>query len=404
MTALSSSPPLRVALIGVSGYGRVYLRLVREFQEAGRLRLVAATIINPEEEAQTVAELTRAGTRIHGSYETMLATEAAELDACLIPTGLPWHARMTIAALRAGLNVLVEKPLAGDHADALAVREAERASGRFIAVGFQDIFPPGTLALKEELGGGLIGQVTGARVIGVWPRTTAYFERNNWSGRMAASGATVRDSTLQNGLAHFVHLALFLVAPETRRAAEARLEDVELFRAHDIEGFDTAVARGSTPEGTRLWFGVSHASAEHHDVIVRVEGTQGAVEWHHEKREVRLWTAAGREIRPLPTLMDTRREMMTRFIARCRGDNVFIADSAMAEQHVKFIEALHDQGVIQTVDESWIERVPTETGELVAIRDINRYLREAYDRQACLADVGFTGQAEVEQGTGHLNH
>jgi predicted dehydrogenase len=398
MNLPSPSSPLRVALIGVSGYGRVYLRLVRELQEAGHLRLVCATIINPGEETETVAELTREGTRIHGSYETMLAAEAADLDACLIPTGIPWHARMTIAALRAGLHVLVEKPLAGDAADAAAVRAAERASGRCIAVGFQDLYPPGTLALKQALCGGLIGRLTGVRVIGVWPRTTSYFQRNYWSGRMAASGATVRDSTLQNGLAHFVHLALFLVAPAVRRATEARVDDVELFRAHAIEGFDTAVARGVTSEGVRWWFGVSHASAEHHDVIVRVEGTDGAMEWNHEQRTITLDTPRGRETRPLPTLMDTRREMMTNFIARCRGEAAFIADSAMAEEHVKFIEALHRQGEILTVDKTLIDRVPAEKGELVAIRDINRLLGEAYDQQARLADVGFTGRVTWPRG------
>ena len=37
----------------------------------------------------------------------MLSAHEGGIDLCLIPTGIHWHARMTIAALRAGANVLV---------------------------------------------------------------------------------------------------------------------------------------------------------------------------------------------------------------------------------------------------------------------------------------------------------
>ena len=48
-------PPLRVALIGVSGYGRIYLQLARDRRDHGEIRITAATIINPHEEAEAVA-------------------------------------------------------------------------------------------------------------------------------------------------------------------------------------------------------------------------------------------------------------------------------------------------------------------------------------------------------------
>ena len=106
-----------MALIGVSGYGRIYLQLLQECQALGRLKLVAAVIINPEEERDTLSWLTARGCRVYTHYEQMLMEEAGRVDLCLVPTGIHWHARMTVAALRNGANVLVEKPLCASMAE-----------------------------------------------------------------------------------------------------------------------------------------------------------------------------------------------------------------------------------------------------------------------------------------------
>jgi len=74
------------------------------------VKIVAATVINPADEADNIAELKAHGCEIYSDYEKMLAEHSGRIDLCLIPTGIPWHARMTIAALRARANVLVEKP------------------------------------------------------------------------------------------------------------------------------------------------------------------------------------------------------------------------------------------------------------------------------------------------------
>jgi predicted dehydrogenase len=90
---------------------------------------------------------------------------------------------MTIAALQSGANVLVEKPLAGSVAEVEAVNAAELKSQRFVAVGFQDLYEPGTAWLKSELLKGRIGEITSVRFLGLWPRRRSYFTRNDWAGR-----------------------------------------------------------------------------------------------------------------------------------------------------------------------------------------------------------------------------
>ena len=52
-----SPQPARVAIIGVSGYGSIHLQLARESRDRGEIKITAAAIINPQDEAATVAEL-----------------------------------------------------------------------------------------------------------------------------------------------------------------------------------------------------------------------------------------------------------------------------------------------------------------------------------------------------------
>ena len=109
MTATKKLP--RVALIGISGYGRIHLQLARECRDRGEVEIVAATVINQEEEAQNVAELRQHGCEIFADYREMLGAFRGRIDLCLIPTGIHWHTRMTIAALEAGANVLLHAML-----------------------------------------------------------------------------------------------------------------------------------------------------------------------------------------------------------------------------------------------------------------------------------------------------
>ncbi len=280
----------RVALIGVSGYGSIYLQLIREALNQGTMRLTAAVVINPDQVPDIVAELRAKGTVIYGSSEEFYTREAGRIDLCLIPTGIQWHARLTIAALQAGMNVLVEKPLCGSVADCAAIRRAETEAGRWVAVGFQDIYAIEAQWLKAQILGGAIGELREVRMLGLWPRPRAYFARTGWAGRREADGAAVLDSPLNNAFAHFINLGLYFAGRETSASASVTVDSAELLRAHRIEMFDTALVLGHSPEGVRFWFGVSHAIAQNRQPEIYLHGSTGRAEWWHEQRCVVLDT------------------------------------------------------------------------------------------------------------------
>ena len=384
MTALSQ--PARIAIIGVSGYGSIHLQLARESRARGEIRITAAAIINPADEAANIAELKEHGTEIFTDYRELFRAHANRIDLCLIPTGIHWHARMTIAALEAGANVLVEKPLAGSLAEVEEIRRAEQRTGRFVAVGFQDFYEPGTNWLKGELDRKVIGDIESVRFLGVWPRTRGYFTRNNWAGRLQVDGVAVMDSPLNNAFAHFVMLSLFFVGGDA-----PALEGAELLRAHSLESFDTAVVRSRTGGGVKLWFGTSHACHETVEPEIVITGKNGEAGWRYESEA--WWRArdGATQRRPLLDITGARRAMFAAALRRLSDPTVPICTSLLAGQHTALIESIHRQGSISTVPSAEVNWSGANgaTSQVPDIRGLAEALRRSYVAEQSLAAGGF---------------
>lgn len=388
------SPSPRVALIGVTGYARIYLALAQAAHARGEINLCAAVIINPQDVPEVEASLRSQGCAIYREYEKMLHAEHGRLDLCLIPTGIPWHARMTLAALRAGANVLVEKPLAGSIAEVAAIRAAEMSTGRFVAVGFQDIYSPVNRWLKEQLCAGAIGPIHAVRFIGLWPRPAAYFTRNPWAGRLQAEGTPVLDSPLNNAFAHFVMLSLYLAGRTRDEAATVRIEAAELLRAHAIESFDTSVVKARSPEGIAFWFGATHTCRDVREPEIYVEGRDGRVEWKHERSCLVHRADGTREERALPDTSANRQSMFDAVLARLRDPAAAICSTALADRHTAFVEAVHAATAVQPVPPELISWQPPVSGTapVPVVSGLEASLARALAAQSLLRDTGFVLQ------------
>src|SRR5437667_3295822 len=106
----------------------------------------------------------------HGSYDELLAD--ASVQAVYIATPHPLHAQWAIAAASAKKHVLVEKPIALNAAEAMAIVEAAIANDVFLMEAFMYRCHPQTHELIKLIQSGAIGQV---RVIQAsfsfhWPR------------------------------------------------------------------------------------------------------------------------------------------------------------------------------------------------------------------------------------------
>ncbi len=379
--------PPRVALIGVTGYGTIYLNLVREALLNRSIELTAAVIINADEVPAIAAELSGQGATIYPDADDFFQKEAGRVELCLIPVGIQWHARLTIAALRAGMNVLVEKPLAGSVEDVLAIRAAEAATGRWVAVGFQDLYAAEARWLKAQILGGAIGRLEEVRMLGLWPRPKSYFTRNHWAGRAAADGAAVMDSPLNNAFAHFVNLALFFAGNAPEVSSDAVVETAELYRAHKIEMFDTAIVRAVSESGSRFWFGVSHAISVTREPEICLLGSAGRAEWWHEQRCIVTDADGRRKVTALPTSEHSRKRMFNAVLARLKDPSAFVCTTAMAELHTRLVEAVNEAAPVLEFSEDRIHWTRSENpgGEIPVVRDLADSLGRAFTNGSTLA-------------------
>ncbi|GER86748.1 oxidoreductase [Dictyobacter vulcani] len=95
--------------------------------------------------------------RCYGSYEDLLAD--SDVQAIYISTPHPLHAEWAIKAAEAGKHILCEKPIALNHADAMAIIEAARRHDIFLMEAFMYRTHPQMAKLIELIEAGTIGEV-----------------------------------------------------------------------------------------------------------------------------------------------------------------------------------------------------------------------------------------------------
>lgn len=150
MTAASASPnllatPLRVAVVGAGTFGRNHLRVYRELELAGaEVELVA--VVDPREAARTAAT-TQYGIPAYPSIEECLA--ACKLDAASLCVPTVHHAHCAQTLLAAGIDLLIEKPLATTLDEADHIVRLAHELGRTVQVGHLERFNPAVRAVRS---------------------------------------------------------------------------------------------------------------------------------------------------------------------------------------------------------------------------------------------------------------
>jgi len=144
--------PLRAGVVGLGMMGRNHVRVWDELVDGVELVAVA----DPDPVALQRAS---AGRRARGfeDVERMLAEEELDLVSVVAPTSL--HRALTLAALRAGANVLVEKPIAATREEALEMIAAAEKAGRMLTVGHIERFNPAIRELRRRLEQGELGRI-----------------------------------------------------------------------------------------------------------------------------------------------------------------------------------------------------------------------------------------------------
>jgi predicted dehydrogenase len=143
-----ASRPLRVAVVGAGAFGRNHLRVYRELEQAGEPVLLAGVVDrDPAVAADAASKFGVPG------FETIEACLAAvgSLDAASICVPTVHHASAAEPLLAAGLDLLIEKPLAASLVDADRILQMSRRHGRIVQAGHLERFNPAVTAARQHL-------------------------------------------------------------------------------------------------------------------------------------------------------------------------------------------------------------------------------------------------------------
>jgi len=383
----TASPVPAVALIGVTGYGSHHLNELERLHLAGRISLQAAVVINPGDAQPQLERLAALGTEVLPDSAALFSKYRNRIALCCVPTSIPSHKPLSIEAMECGMNVLVEKPLAASTEDTRAIREAETRTGKFVAVGFQDIYIEQSATLKRMLVSGQLGPLREIRLLCIWPRPTSYYERNHWAGCIRTrDGAPVLDSPLGNAMAHYLNLMLFYAGQRFEESSPATQIQGELWRSQQIENFDTASLEAQTASGVRLVINVTHSALAERGPEIEILCEGGRILIDRMCHTVVARDGSRSDLPPLPHDGKVS-QMFDAIVARLHDPAQWICSTSLAECHTAFIEEIFRKLPIRDVPADIIRQGSGNSGGTqFYIESINEKLAAAFEAGS-LADL-----------------
>ncbi|MBC6993941.1 Gfo/Idh/MocA family oxidoreductase [Lewinella lacunae] len=233
---------MRFLIVGLGHIGRRHATLVAAHPAA---EVVAICDVLPPRQLAW-PEGVPAAVPLFAALEDFLAAGLAADVACICtPNGL--HAAQAELLLRAGLHVVVEKPLALTVAGADAIIETARAAGRHVFGVMQNRYSPASAWLKEQLEQERLGEILQVHLNCFWNRDHRYYtvppdgRPHPWHGDEALDGGV-----LFTQFAHFVDLLCWCFGPvEVASARFANQQHQGLHRFADAGTVHYSLAGGA---------------------------------------------------------------------------------------------------------------------------------------------------------------
>ena len=171
---------IKIAVIGCGGISNCHLG---GYSRNPNVEIYALCDINRARAEEKAKKYGVPEERVFGDKDKMLAA-LPEIDAVSVCTWNNAHAECTIAALNAGKDVLCEKPMAMNAAEAAAMKAAADKSGRLLMIGFVRRHGNDAALVKDFIDNGWFGDIYYAKA--------QYLRRNGnpggWFGDKSRSG------------------------------------------------------------------------------------------------------------------------------------------------------------------------------------------------------------------------
>lgn len=178
---------VRTALIGCGHMAQYHLeRMLRQMDTTRVVVLCDPSPAMLEQAAQRFHQAGLESPPTRTSLDAVLADFADRLDAAFIITPHVYHHDQTIACLEAGLDVLLEKPMVINAAEARSLIETRNQTGRLLVVAFQGSLSPEIRTAVKLLRSGELGQVLTINAV-VWQHWKTV-THGTWRQNPALSG------------------------------------------------------------------------------------------------------------------------------------------------------------------------------------------------------------------------
>jgi len=250
---------VRFAIIG---YGNIGRRHAHHIMRTPGAELVAVCDIDSELREEIPEDL-----MFFDSVEDLLERGAADVACICTPNYL--HEDHTIAALRAGLHAVVEKPMAISTASCDRMIAAAADTGKLIFAVKQNRYNPPVQAVKKLIDEGGLGKLYLIQVNCFWNRGDAYYTQSPWRGKKALDGGC-----LFTQFSHFVDILYYLAG--SVEEASGLLHNYA--HEHNTEFEDTGTFSLKTASGTMVSFSFTTCAYERNmEGAITIFGEKGTV-------------------------------------------------------------------------------------------------------------------------------
>ena len=171
---------VKIGMIGAGGIANTHLKA---YSKIPNVEIAAICDIDPARLEKTRKRFDLDPAHCYESVEAMLAAEK-ELDAADVCVWNVNHASCSIAALRAGLHVICEKPMAYNAAEAQMMKDEADKAGKLLMIGFVLRFSAENAVVRDLIDNGTMGEIYYSKA--------TYLRRHGnpggWFGNKALSG------------------------------------------------------------------------------------------------------------------------------------------------------------------------------------------------------------------------
>jgi predicted dehydrogenase len=188
---------LRVGIIGTGGIANG--KHMPSLAKLPEVEMVAFCDIVEERAQQAKAKYGAEGSAVYTDYRKLLEDKSIDVVHVCTPNYI--HSEMTVAALEAGKHVMCEKPMAISSAEARAMVDAAKRTGKKLTIGYNNRYRPDSLHLKQICDAGGLGEIYFAKALAIRRRAVPTWgvfldEEKQGGGPLIDIGTHALDLTL----------------------------------------------------------------------------------------------------------------------------------------------------------------------------------------------------------------